>query len=204
MTDHLTPKKTLSAEAPTAAASYPIPPSRQTRKAVTTWQDEVALKQLRSLSHERGESQQALLAEALDLLFAQQRKRGGVRRTQINFRCSPEFLDLVKGLQQHLGGDASTADVLEEAANLLADAKGYRRGANRKRPSRTADGRSGRPDWRTGLFTIRAHPALRDACMAAAKSRDMCLAEWIEIHLLSALEAEGHDILFMSTAEDTE
>lgn len=58
-------------------------------------------------------------------LTAKQRKRGGVRTKQINFRCSPEFLELVKGLQQHLGGDASIADVLEEAANLLADAKGY-------------------------------------------------------------------------------
>jgi hypothetical protein len=56
-------------------------------------------------------------------LTAKQRKRGGVRTTQINFRCSPEFVSLVKGLAKHL--DCSIADVLEDAANMLAEAKGY-------------------------------------------------------------------------------
>ena len=56
-------------------------------------------------------------------LTAKQRKRGGVRTTQINFRCSPEFRDLVSGLAKHL--NCSIADVLEEAAHMLADAKGY-------------------------------------------------------------------------------
>jgi len=56
-------------------------------------------------------------------LTAKQRKRGGVRTTQINFRCSPEFKELVAGLAKHL--DCSIADVLEDAAEMLAKAKGY-------------------------------------------------------------------------------
>jgi hypothetical protein len=49
---------------------YAIPPSRRTKKAVTTWQDAVAVQQLKDLAHERGVSQQKLIAEALNLLFA--------------------------------------------------------------------------------------------------------------------------------------
>jgi hypothetical protein len=42
---------------------------------------------------------------------------------RINFRCSPEFKELVAGLAKHL--DCSIADVLEDAAEMLAKAKGY-------------------------------------------------------------------------------
>jgi len=73
---------------------------------------------------QRASRQERAKKERRTQLTAKQRKRGGVRTKQINFRCSPEFLDLVKGLQEHLGG-ISVADVLEEAANLLAEAKGY-------------------------------------------------------------------------------
>jgi hypothetical protein len=45
-------------------------PSRERRKALTSWQDEAAIKELRDLSHATGRSQQQLIAEALNLLFA--------------------------------------------------------------------------------------------------------------------------------------
>jgi len=53
---------------------YAIPPSRRTKKAVTTWQDAVAVQQLKDISHERGVSQQKLIAEALNLLFTKHGK----------------------------------------------------------------------------------------------------------------------------------
>lgn len=56
-------------------------------------------------------------------LTKKQRKRGGVRTTQINFRCSPAFKADVKGMSEFLG--CSMADVLEDALSLLAEAKGY-------------------------------------------------------------------------------
>ena len=59
---------------PTGTGAYPIPPSRQRRKAVTTWQDELALKQLKDLANEKGKNEQALLAEALNLLFVRHEK----------------------------------------------------------------------------------------------------------------------------------
>jgi hypothetical protein len=48
---------------------YAVPPSRRVKKAVTTWQDAVAVQQLKDLAHERGVSQQKLIAEAFNLLF---------------------------------------------------------------------------------------------------------------------------------------
>jgi hypothetical protein len=53
---------------------YPIPPSRQNRKALTTWQDAIALKQLKAIANEQGVSQQKVIAEALNLLFAKHGK----------------------------------------------------------------------------------------------------------------------------------
>lgn len=55
-----------------------------------------------------------------------QRKRGAVRTTQINFRCSPAFRDLAKGMSEHL--DVSTADVMERALELLAKKTNYKGG----------------------------------------------------------------------------
>jgi hypothetical protein len=49
---------------------YPVPPSRQNRKALTTWQDALALKELRSVANETGLSQQALIAEGLNYVLA--------------------------------------------------------------------------------------------------------------------------------------
>jgi hypothetical protein len=51
-----------------------VAPSRERRKPLTTWQDEAAIKELRTLSHETGKKQQELVAEALNLLFARHNK----------------------------------------------------------------------------------------------------------------------------------
>lgn len=61
--------------APTeGTGAYPIPPSRRNRKALTTWQDDVAVQQLKSVALEQGWTQQRALAEALNLLFAKHGK----------------------------------------------------------------------------------------------------------------------------------
>jgi hypothetical protein len=67
-------------------------------------------------------------AERRAQLTEKQRKRGGnaVRTTQINFRCSPAFRELAAGLAKHL--ECSIADVMEEALDMLASAKGYAKG----------------------------------------------------------------------------
>ena len=52
--------------------------------------------------------------------------RTAVRTTQINFRCSPAFRELAAGMAKHL--DYSIADVMEEALDMLASAKGYTKG----------------------------------------------------------------------------
>jgi len=64
-------------------------------------------------------------AEKRTQLTEKQRKRGGnaARPDQINFRCSPAFRDLVAGMTKHL--DCSIADVMDEALQMLAKAKGY-------------------------------------------------------------------------------
>jgi len=43
-----------------------VAPSRKNRKSITTWQDEAALKELRTISGRTGISQQALIAEGLN------------------------------------------------------------------------------------------------------------------------------------------
>jgi hypothetical protein len=55
-------------------AGYPIPPSRQKKKAVMSWHDPVVADQLKALAKERGVSQQQLLREAMNLLFAHYNK----------------------------------------------------------------------------------------------------------------------------------
>ena len=47
-----------------------MPPSRANRKALTTWQDEAALKQLKHLAADLGVSQQALIAEGINHVLA--------------------------------------------------------------------------------------------------------------------------------------
>jgi small ligand-binding sensory domain FIST len=56
------------------AAAYPVAPSRANRKALTTWQDEAALKQLRQLAAELGMSQQALIAEGINYVLQKHAK----------------------------------------------------------------------------------------------------------------------------------
>ncbi len=51
-----------------------IPPSRQGRKAITTWQEEAAVRQVKAIALEQGCTQQHALAEALNLLFAKHGK----------------------------------------------------------------------------------------------------------------------------------
>ena len=63
-------RKTPPPPGPTTAAAYPIPPSRKNRKALTTWQDEAALKHLRHIANETGLSQQALIAEGINFVLA--------------------------------------------------------------------------------------------------------------------------------------
>lgn len=52
------------------SSGYQPPPSRKNRKALTTWQDEAALKQLKHISIERGISQQELIAEGINYVLA--------------------------------------------------------------------------------------------------------------------------------------
>ena len=49
---------------------YPIPPSREHRNALTTWQDSVALRHVKEISVETGASQQALIAEGISHVLA--------------------------------------------------------------------------------------------------------------------------------------
>jgi hypothetical protein len=51
------------------AAAYRAP-SRANRKALTTWQGEAALKQLKHIAAELGVSQQALIAEGINYVLA--------------------------------------------------------------------------------------------------------------------------------------
>ena len=59
----------VQSEQPTRSTVYPVPPSRRHRKAVTTWQDEVALRQREHVASETGISQQALLAEGINYVL---------------------------------------------------------------------------------------------------------------------------------------
>ena len=61
-------------------------------------------------------------------LTERQRKRGALRTTQINFRCSPAFKESAHDLSDFLS--CSIADTMEEALSLLAKTKGYRSGTD--------------------------------------------------------------------------
>jgi hypothetical protein len=69
-------------------------------------------------------------AERRTHLTDKQRKRGGnaVRTAQINFRCSPAFKEHAAGMAKHL--NCSIADVMEEALDMLAAARGYSKGGS--------------------------------------------------------------------------
>lgn len=51
-------------------AGYPIPPSRRKKKAIMSWHDAEVSEQLKVLSKKENKTQQALLREAMNLLFA--------------------------------------------------------------------------------------------------------------------------------------
>jgi hypothetical protein len=65
-------------------------------------------------------------AERRSSLTGKQRRRGAVRTTQINYRCTPAYKQLARDLAKHC--DASIADVMEEALALLAKARSFRGG----------------------------------------------------------------------------
>ena len=82
-----------------------------------------------------------------------------------------------------------------------ADRRAKAEAAQRRR---VGDGRSLRQTGRDGLFNFRSHPGLREACMAAAKAKKMKLAEWMEFHLVAAMETEGRDTSFLSDVRGRE
>ena len=98
-----------------------------------------------------------------------------------------------------------TADVA--AARLALLRSGIEEAEHRKKAEtvqrrRVGDGRSLRQTGRDGLFNFRAHPQLRDACKVAADAKKMKLAEWMELHLIAALESEGQDTSFLDNMGD--
>jgi hypothetical protein len=54
-----------------------------------------------------------------------QRERNAVRTAQINYRCAPAHKDLAHALKEFVSYDA-VADVMEEALQMFAEAKGYK------------------------------------------------------------------------------
>jgi hypothetical protein len=56
------------------APAYRPPPSRETRSAMTTWQDDAAIKELKRLAVELGTTQQALIAEGINMVLAKYAK----------------------------------------------------------------------------------------------------------------------------------
>lgn len=59
-------------------------------------------------------------------LTPKQLKRGAVRTSQINFRCSPEFKEKAAAVQRHMGDGWSIADVMEAALDLFAAKQGVK------------------------------------------------------------------------------
>ena len=59
----------------TTAVSPTCRPAAKNRKSITTWQDEVVLKELKDISHERGVPQQVLIAEGLNYVLTKYRRR---------------------------------------------------------------------------------------------------------------------------------
>jgi hypothetical protein len=55
-------------------AGYPIPPSRRKKKAIMSWHDPIVGDQLKQIAKEQKVSQQQLLREAMNLLFAHYKK----------------------------------------------------------------------------------------------------------------------------------
>lgn len=68
--ERLNPLRRMPTPMPPTNVGYRTPPSRENRKALTTWQDEAALKQLKQIATERNISQQALIAEGINYVLA--------------------------------------------------------------------------------------------------------------------------------------
>lgn len=71
---------------------------------------------------QREARQQRAKKERRTQLTPKQRKRGGVRTTQVNYRCTPAHQQLSKDVAKAMG--CSVADVMEEALLILAAQKG--------------------------------------------------------------------------------
>jgi hypothetical protein len=67
-------RSTGSATGGSAKVVKAVKPSRVGRVAVSSWQTPETARQLRILAAEEGSTQQALMAEALNLLFVKYRK----------------------------------------------------------------------------------------------------------------------------------
>jgi hypothetical protein len=97
--------------------------------------------------------------------------------------------------------DAATARLAKikaeiEKAGGGRDAK-TRRATEKKQHKAVGDRRALRHTGRDALFNFRAHGGLHAACKAAAAAKGLKLAEWMELHLVVALEAEGRDTSFV-------
>ena len=64
----------LSVNSRLDALSRKLPPSRHGRRAITAWQEEAAVQQLKAIAFEQNWTQQRAVAEALNLLFAKHGK----------------------------------------------------------------------------------------------------------------------------------
>lgn len=97
--------------------------------------------------------------------------------------------------------DAETS-ALDKLKAKLAEAgfgrdAGTRRSVEKAQHKKVGDRRALRQTGRDALFNFRAHGKLHEACKAAAAAKNIKLAEWMEMHLAAALEAEGHDTSFL-------
>ena len=97
--------------------------------------------------------------------------------------------------------DAATARLAKikaeiEKAGGGRDAK-TRRAAEKKQHKAVGDRRALRHTGRDALFNFRAHAGMHAACKAAAAAKGMNLGEWMEGHLIAALESEGRDTSFV-------
>jgi predicted HicB family RNase H-like nuclease len=102
---------------------------------------------------------------------------------------------------QHQAADAeqSKLEALKRklfAAGADRDAK-KRRAVEKSQRKIVGDKRALRQTGRDALFNFRADGGLHNACKEAASAKGMKLAEWMEVHLVEALETEGRDTAFL-------
>lgn len=102
------------------------------------------------------------------------------------------------------GSDAATTETsaLERLKQKLNAAgvgrnRETRRAVEKSQQKKIGDKRALRQTGRDALFNFRAHGELHKVCKEAAAAKGMKLAEWMEMHLVAALEAEGRDTSFL-------